>query len=331
MGTQPSVDRRRFVQLSGAAAAALLAGCTGQDGAGGGGLNNTTDTTMQTGTTEVTNATETTEEATTTAQASAFLRAAHLSPRAPDVDVYVDDQLAFEGAQYTTVTPYAGVTAGEHDVRVTAAGDESTVVFDQTVTVAEGFQTAAAYGELRDGTTTTTTTAGTQTTTTAGNQTATTTAANGTTATTTAGNGTTTTTTTGNGTASRAFAVSLLEDESEAPSADESLARLFHASPDAPPVEVFAAGSGDVVFDGVAFGEASDYQTLEAGTYTLGLRPDAPDEDEALGEPAANVEVELDGGTAVTLFATGYVETSEQDLALNIVSAVDGRTSEPDG
>ncbi|MFC3478109.1 DUF4397 domain-containing protein [Halobacterium litoreum] len=284
------------MQLSGTALAVALAGCAGN---GGGDADTTTETTDGAGTTETTTTadgtTETTDGTTTSAGDGGYLRAVHASPNAPDVDVYVDDQLAFEGAPFGGVTPYASLSPGDHDVRITAAGDESTVVFDQTVPVAEGFQSAVAYGELQTGGGTTT--------------------ADGT----TTANGTTTEQMDGD----TAFTVGLLEDQSEAPGADESVVRLFHASPDAPAVDVTVESSGSALFDGVAFGESSSYETVPAGSYTLEVRPDTEDNS---GDVVTTFDVTVEGGTAYTAFAVGYL--ADQEPGFDLVTAVDGRTGE---
>lgn len=156
------IDRRRFVRLAGAGFAVALAGCTSDDGGNEVTTQPTQTTTELAATTdEPTQVTEettegTTEEAaedaeeTTTEGGQGYIRAAHASPDAPAVDVYVNDALAFEEASYTSVTPYAQLPPDDYDVRVTAAGDESSVVFEDTVAVESGYQTAMAYGEAAE-------------------------------------------------------------------------------------------------------------------------------------------------------------------------------------
>ncbi|NIB98418.1 DUF4397 domain-containing protein [Halobacterium sp. R2-5] len=155
------IDRRRFVRLAGAGFAVALAGCTGGDGDAVTTQPTQTTTELAATTEEPTQAAEeateeTTGEATedgeesTTEGGQGYVRAAHASPDAPAVDVYVNDALAFEEASYTSVTPYAQLPPDDYDVRVTAAGDESTVVFEDAVAVESGYQTAMAYGEAAD-------------------------------------------------------------------------------------------------------------------------------------------------------------------------------------
>ena len=273
MGTPPTIDRRRFVTLSGTALAAALAGCANGGGDGDATTQPATTTTGTTaGTTE--EPTETTSETTTENGDSAFVRAAHASPDAPAVDVYVNDELAFEEAPYMGVTPYAQLPPGDYDVRITAAGDESTVVFDETVSVAAGYQTALAYGELG------------------------------------ADSG-----------AETAFSVEFLADQSEMPASDEALVRLFHGSPDAPAVDVTVESSGDVLFDGAAFGDTTEYASVPPGSYTLEVRPDTED---GSGDVVTTFDVTVEGGTAYSALAVGYLDPSGDQPAFELVTTTDG-------
>lgn len=78
----------------------------------------------------------------------AAVRAAHASPDAPAVDVYVDGKRVLADLGFRDVTDYLEVPAGEYDVQVTAAGDPETVVFDETVELDDEDYTAVALGEL---------------------------------------------------------------------------------------------------------------------------------------------------------------------------------------
>ncbi|ATW88407.1 uncharacterized protein DUF4397 [Halohasta litchfieldiae] len=80
----------------------------------------------------------------------ASLRVAHLSPDAPNVDVYLDGDAVLEDVPYRTVSDYLELTAGTYDVMITAAGDIETVVFDEALEVPAGEFTVAAVGELTD-------------------------------------------------------------------------------------------------------------------------------------------------------------------------------------
>lgn len=80
----------------------------------------------------------------------ASLRVAHLSPDAPNVDVYLDGDAVLEDVPYRTVSDYLELASGSYEVMITAAGDMETVVFDEALEVPAGEFTVAAVGELTD-------------------------------------------------------------------------------------------------------------------------------------------------------------------------------------
>jgi hypothetical protein len=141
--TQDSTRRRVLLGI-GAGVTVGLAGCAGGDGGGDGGDGMDTTTEGETQTT-------TTTEATTTAAGTASLRVAHLSPNAPNVDVYVDGSAVLEDVAFGTVSGYLDAPAGDREVEITAAGDADTVVFSGAVPVeADTAYTVAAVGEIGD-------------------------------------------------------------------------------------------------------------------------------------------------------------------------------------
>ena len=79
----------------------------------------------------------------------AGVRAAHLSPDAPNVDIYVDDEPVLEDVAYRDVSEYLELDAGEYDVQVTPAGEEE-AVFDDTLEIEADDYTLAALGEIAD-------------------------------------------------------------------------------------------------------------------------------------------------------------------------------------
>ncbi|MER3438749.1 MAG: hypothetical protein C4346_14795 [Chloroflexota bacterium] len=83
--------------------------------------------------------------------------------------------------------------------------------------------------------------------------------------------------------------------------------RLIHASPDAGKVDVAVTG-GDMIFDDVDFGDASDYTDLDAGVYSL----DVKDQDGRVLLNAPDVAVEA--GYAYDIVALGLLE--DRSLAL---------------
>ncbi|HMB50590.1 MAG TPA: DUF4397 domain-containing protein, partial [Natronoarchaeum rubrum] len=83
-------------------------------------------------------------------EAMANLRVAHLSPDAPNVDVYVGGDPVLEDVPYRAVSEYLELAPGTYEVMITAAGDQDTVVFDDELEVPEGNFTVAALGELAE-------------------------------------------------------------------------------------------------------------------------------------------------------------------------------------
>jgi len=98
-----------------------------------------------------------------------------------------------------------------------------------------------------------------------------------------------------------------LADDAE-PADNESAVRLAHLAPDAPAVDVTVAETGDVLFDAVEFGNATDYETVPAGEYTLEVRNATDDDD---GDVVGTVDVTVEEGDAYTAVATGYLDTEE--------------------
>ncbi|MFC6837666.1 DUF4397 domain-containing protein [Halomarina ordinaria] len=164
MTDEPVTTRRRVLLGVGATAAtAALAGCAGN---GGGGENDSNDTdnesdgmdneSMGNESDGMDNETdgegnETDEEGNETdAGEMANVRVAHLSPDAPNVDVYVAGDPVLEDVAFGTVSDYLELAPDTYDLEITAAGDPETVVFEGEQEVAAADYTLAAVGELAD-------------------------------------------------------------------------------------------------------------------------------------------------------------------------------------
>jgi len=107
--------------------------------------------------------------------------------------------------------------------------------------------------------------------------------------------------------------------------AGSALARLVHAAPDAPAVDVYA--DGGLLFENVAFTDATDYVPVPAGSYTLSVRP--------AGDPettVASFDVTLERGMAYTGYAIGYLEppADTMDREFTVEVTVDGPTTDDD-
>lgn len=287
--TNEDRPRRHVLQATVGVAIATLAGCadTGDGGTNGtDGTTGTTDDSMGTtsattdggGTTTgeetTTEGTTTEDEATetTTTDGAGRVRVVHASPDAPAVDVYVDGEAALTDVPFGAISDYLSVPAGDRTVRITAAGDESTVAFEGTVTVqADTAATAVAFGNLTED----------------------------------------------------AFQVAVLADEPPSLDSGDAAVSLFHASPDAPPVDVTVESTGDPVFGDLAYGERSEYATVPAGSYTLSVRPASG------GESVATFDVTLDGGTAYSAFAVGYLDPANApaDEPFDLLVAADTPTA----
>jgi hypothetical protein len=203
----------------------------------------------------------------------ANVRVSHMSPNAPNVDVYVDDSAVLEDVPFGTTSSYLELAAGDHTVEITAAGDPDTSVFSGDVTVEGGTDyTIAAIGEIGDD-------------------------------------------------ADEQFRPLILEDDNSDPGGDTARVRAVHVSPDAPAVDITVNSTGDVLFDGVAFGEAG-YVEVPANDYTLQIRGDTDSND---GEVVADFDVSLNGGQVYTAFAAGYLTPDDepQDVSFDLLVTQD--------
>ena len=107
------------------------------------------------------------------------------------------------------------------------------------------------------------------------------------------------------------FTVSLLEDTNGANIGDDQArVRAVHASPDAPAVDVTVNDGALTLFDGVAFGESSDYVVVPAGEYDVEVRPDTADDDGPVVYEVPGLE--LEGRSTYTVFALGYLSPGDE-------------------
>lgn len=309
------VSRRTFVGGLTVAGSVGLAGCGGLGGDGNGDDGNGDDGTQTEDGAEGTDGEETTPTEEGTEEAALQVRAVHAVIGGPDVDVYVDDEPAFEDLSYADVTGYAPIESGTAQVRVTAAGDEEQVLFENELDVEdEGSYSVVAFGELGSQT------AGGDSTPTEDVQTnATATQENET------GTGGDATATPEGGSPGDSLQVVSLDDEVAA--GEDTQVRAFHASPDADAVDVSLADAAEPLVTDLSYGDLSDYGMVEAGVRTIEVR--AAGEDEAL----TDVDADFQEGRAHTAFAMGYAaaEDDSSDEALRLVAAVDGTAEESGG
>lgn len=151
--------RRDFLKVAGGVAVVgSLAGCAGeaQEDGDGGGSQDGNQTEGQEPEPPEGNQTEEEqpqeeqqgeeEQQTQDGSGEDLIQIAHMIPDFPAVDVYVDDgdEPVVSGLEYTDVTGYLPLAAGDHQIRVTAAGSQALAVFDEQVSIPAGNTTAVA-------------------------------------------------------------------------------------------------------------------------------------------------------------------------------------------
>ena len=89
--------------------------------------------------------------------------------------------------------------------------------------------------------------------------------------------------------------------------AETAQVRVLHASPDAPPVDVYVDGAE--VLSGVAFGTISSYLEVPAGDHQIQVF--AADADPATDTAVIDATVPLGGGSSTTIAATNSIDAIE--------------------
>jgi hypothetical protein len=98
--------------------------------------------------------------------------------------------------------------------------------------------------------------------------------------------------------------------------------RVIHASPDAPAVDVYAAGSSTALFTNVAYGEVTSYKEVVADTVKIELRP--------AGAAPSTPPVYTTGALAIaedakiTAIAAGLIGSTDPDDSFRILPLVEG-------
>ena len=83
---------------------------------------------------------------------AANIRASHLAPRAPTVDVYLNGVKTFANLPFRTVTDYLRVPDGDYDIAVYAAGESSNPILEVKDVLLENGNftiTAAGFGPTK--------------------------------------------------------------------------------------------------------------------------------------------------------------------------------------
>ncbi len=143
-------QRRRFLKAVGTVAViGTVAGCLGGDDDDGSDDTDETSNGMDDDSNDMDDMDDDSEDM-DDESVEAGLRVAHLSPDAPNVDVYVGGDMVLDDVPFRAVSEYLALEPDDYEIMITAAGDDETVVFDETVPVGDGDYTAAALGELAD-------------------------------------------------------------------------------------------------------------------------------------------------------------------------------------
>lgn len=105
--------------------------------------------------------------------------------------------------------------------------------------------------------------------------------------------------------------------------------RVVHASPDAPPVDIYVAGVDEpVILAGVdepvianlAYGEATHFLPLAAGDYEVLIRPAGAD---ASSEPVLSTFITLADGDRVSAIAAGLLGSDDASAQFRLVTFID--------
>jgi hypothetical protein len=105
------------------------------------------------------------------------------------------------------------------------------------------------------------------------------------------------------------------------PAAGQAKLRVFHASPSAPAEVDVAVTDGPILVEALAYPEATDYLTVDAGTYPLEIR--------AAGEEAAalSLEATLEAGQNYTAIA---MDDPDAEIPVQVIVATEAMAVSPD-
>lgn len=99
------------------------------------------------------------------------------------------------------------------------------------------------------------------------------------------------------------------DDEPLAPPISNTSIRVVHVSPDAPAVDVYAEGVSTPLFTNLAYGQASQYLEVDAGTYNIQIRGAGSS---ATSDPVFETgDLQLVDGDVVTALAAGLLASQD--------------------
>ncbi|WP_010174475.1 DUF4397 domain-containing protein [Bacillus coahuilensis] len=103
-----------------------------------------------------------------------------------------------------------------------------------------------------------------------------------------------------------------------ASAAENAMVRIFHASPDAPAVDVYV--NGDAVVEGAEFKDATDYLELPAGKHMVEIYP-AGD----MSNAVISTELEVMAGQAYTVAAINDLTNLELSVTTDTMMVEEGK------
>lgn len=100
----------------------------------------------------------------------------------------------------------------------------------------------------------------------------------------------------------------------------DAMLRVVHGSPDAPGVDIYVNGDTQPVIVNLAYGDASSYLTVAAGTYSIEIRAHGADPGST---PAFTTSVTLTDGLRVTALAAGLLASADDADAFRVIPLVE--------
>ncbi|HET6584765.1 MAG TPA: DUF4397 domain-containing protein, partial [Nannocystaceae bacterium] len=97
--------------------------------------------------------------------------------------------------------------------------------------------------------------------------------------------------------------------------------RIIHGAPDAPAVDIYVAGDNEPVVTGLAYGQASDYLVIPAGTYDFQVRAAGAS---PLDAPVYSTgDLDVPAGASISALAAGLLDTDGNN-AFRVIPLVEG-------
>ena len=110
-------------------------------------------------------------------------------------------------------------------------------------------------------------------------------------------------------------------DSGTNPQPETAMLRAIHASPDAPAVDIYVEGIAAPIAADVAYGDATAYVTVEAGTYNVQLRPAGAD---SSTDPIYETgDVVLGANQVLTAIAAGLLNSADPADGFRIIGRFD--------